>query len=123
MPPATDGGYRKFEVKTMIVDDNYDVDHTFKMNPFSLTAGSFTKVEILPKSYHAQKKTVYTFRLNPKNEMPQHGIFSIVYPKQVRIEDTSLSQSLCSNWKGFPSTTAVCTIFASNRTLLVTKGF
>ena len=67
LPPATDGGYHKFEVKTMIEDDAYDVDHTYKLKPFLLTAGSFSSIQILPKSYHAQKKTVYTFKLNPFN--------------------------------------------------------
>jgi hypothetical protein len=53
MPPATDGGYDKFEVMTMVVDSRFPVDHTFIMNPFRLTAGDFKKFEIWPKSYHA----------------------------------------------------------------------
>lgn len=47
----------------------------------------------------------------------------VEYPEQVNVEDPSLSQTLCKDWKNFPSEAAVCTIFTANRTIIVNKGF
>ena len=47
----------------------------------------------------------------------------IEYPPEVDIGDPSLSQSLCGDWQQFPSESAICSIFALNRTILITKGF
>ena len=62
-------------------------------------------------------------KVTPKHSIPQYGIIMVEYPEQVKVEDPSLSQTLCRDWINFPSEAAVCTIFTANRTIIVNKGF
>jgi len=72
---------------------------------------------------NAFRQTDYEFKVTPIHSIPQYGLIMVEYPEQVNVEDPSLSQTLCRDWRNFPSEAAVCTIFTANRTMIVNKGF
>lgn len=90
---------------------------------FVITSGGFESASVEPSSFHAFQAADYVFKFTPKHPVPQYGLIMVEYPEQVNVEDPSLSQTLCRDWRNFPSEAAVCTIFTANRTIIVNKGF
>mmetsp|Transcript_10909 Transcript_10909/g.16554 ORF Transcript_10909/g.16554 Transcript_10909/m.16554 type:complete len:123 (+) Transcript_10909:558-926(+) len=88
-----------------------------------MTVGGIASASVEPSNLNAFAKAEYTFSVVPNHQVPQYGLLMVQYPEQVSIEDPSLSQTLCSGWENFPSTTPVCSIFPANRTIIVSKGF
>lgn len=129
LPEGTNGGFTDFTITTYLQREpgadkpRYAVDQAKKKSAFLLTPGSFVAAKVTPSSDHAYKVATYGLRFKPVHQVPQYGLIMVEYPPELRIDDPSLAQSLCSDWLNFPSSPAVCTIFAENRTIIVNKGF
>ena len=125
VPGTIGGGAANIEITTLLqaLDGSYhEVDSTavgardyLRPTPGALIA------KVTTESDQAYARTAYTITIRPEHQVPQYGIITVKYPPDVRIEDPSLSQTQCKDWKNFPSNQGHCSI--DSEQIIVYKGF
>lgn len=126
VPGSVGGGTEDIVITTLLQEQDksfHDVDSVaVKARDYlTITPGTITAA-VESANDQAYANTFYTIKIKPEHRMPQYSIITVVYPPELSIEDMSLSQTHCTDWKNFPSNQGHCKIFP-NRTIIVNKGF